>query len=81
MTNNQMVNSLTDIRKTKFTVLKDQQRSLNMQVRLAMQRHDTQMQADLEEKLKEITEQIDDIMQKSYLQLLKKSFLICICAI
>ncbi|MCI9238714.1 hypothetical protein AALA13_15880 [Lachnospiraceae bacterium 50-23] len=62
MTNNQMVNSLTDIRKTKFTVLKDQQRSLNMQVRLAMQRHDTQMQADLEEKLKEITEQIDDIM-------------------
>lgn len=62
MTNNQMVNSVTDIRKTKFTVLKDQQRSLNMQVRLAMQRHDTQMQADLEEKLKEITEQIDDIM-------------------
>lgn len=62
MTNNQMINSLTDIRKTKFTVLKDQQRSLNMQVRLAMQRHDTQMQADLEEKLKEITEQIDDIM-------------------
>ena len=67
MTNNQMVNSLTDIRKTKFTVLKDQQRSLNMQVRLAMQRHDTQMQADLEEKLKEITEQIYDIMYKYYL--------------
>ena len=65
MTNNQMVNSLTDIRKTKFTVLKDQQRSLNMQVRLAMQRHDTQMQADLEEKLKEITEQIDEIGRAS----------------
>ena len=62
MTNNQMVNSLTDIRKTKFTVLKYQKRSINMQVSMSMQRHDTQMQADLEEKLKEITEQIDDIM-------------------
>ncbi len=49
----------SDIRKTKFTMLKDQQCSLNMQIRLAMQMHDIQAQVDLEKKLKEVTEQID----------------------
>ena len=48
-----------DIRKTKFTVLKDQQCTLNMQIRLAMELHNTQVQADLEKQLEEVTEQID----------------------
>lgn len=52
----------SDIRKTKYTMLKDQQCSLNMQIRLAMQLHDTQAQADLERKLEEVTDQIDHII-------------------
>lgn len=55
-------NSSSDIRKTRFTVLKDQQYSLNMQVRLAMQLHDAQAQEDLEKELKEVTEQIDHMI-------------------
>lgn len=55
-------NPSPDIRKTKFTALKDQQCSLNMQIRLAMQLHDMQAQADLEKKLEEVTEQIDHIV-------------------
>ena len=50
-----------DIRKTKFTVLKDQQCTLNMQIRLAMQLHDMQTQADLEKRLKEVLEQLNHI--------------------
>ena len=49
------------IRKTKFTMLKDQQCSLNMQIRLAMQLHDMQTQADLEKRLKEVLEQLNHI--------------------
>ena len=45
--NNQIEPLSLDIRKTKFTLLKDQQCSLNMQIRLAMQLHDMQTQADL----------------------------------
>ena len=53
---------IMDIRKTKFTVLKDEQCSLNMRIRLAMQIHDIQAQADLEKELKEVTEQLHHII-------------------
>ncbi len=56
-----MENLSPDIRKTKFTMLKEQQCSLNMQIRLAMQLHDMQAQSELEKKLKKITEQINHI--------------------
>lgn len=61
MENRQKTNPSSEIRKTKYTCLKDQQCSLNMQIRLAMQIHDTRTQADLEKKLKEVTAQIDHI--------------------
>lgn len=60
--NNQIEPLSLDIRKTKFTLLKDQQCSLNMQIRLAMQLHDMQTQADLEKELKEVTEQISHMV-------------------
>ncbi len=59
MVSNPKSDTSSDIRKTKFTMLKEQQCSLNMQIRLAMQLHDIQAQVDLEKKLKEVTEQID----------------------
>ena len=62
MENNQIEIPSLDIRKTKFTLLKDQQCSLNMQIRLAMQLHDMQAQADLEKELKEVTEQISHMV-------------------
>lgn len=43
---------------TKFTNLKQQQYALNMQIRLAMQIHDAQAQADLEKEMEKLTEQI-----------------------
>uniref|UniRef100_UPI00256FBFCC hypothetical protein n=2 Tax=Sporofaciens musculi TaxID=2681861 RepID=UPI00256FBFCC len=64
MDSNQMGNSSLDIRKTKFTMLKEQQCTLNMRIRLAMQLHDTQTQADLEVKLKEVLEQINHIVDR-----------------
>ncbi len=60
MGNEQTASPSLDIRKTKFTMLKDQQCSLNMQIRLAMQLHDTQTQADLK-RLKEVLEQLHHI--------------------
>ena len=51
MGNNQQANLAADIRKTKFTALKDQQCSLNMQIRLAMQLHDKKAQEDLEQDM------------------------------
>ncbi|NBI58944.1 hypothetical protein D3Z53_12935 [Lachnospiraceae bacterium] len=60
--NNQIEPLSLDIRKTKFTLLKDQQCSLNMQIRLAMQLHDMQTQADLEKELKVVTEQISHMV-------------------
>lgn len=60
--NNQIEPLSLDIRKTKFTMLKEQQCTLNMRIRLAMQLHDTQTQADLEVKLKEVLEQINHIV-------------------
>lgn len=62
MDNNYMSSSLADIRKTQYTFLKEQQCSLNMRIRLAMQMHDAQMQMDLERKLKEVTEKIEHII-------------------
>ena len=59
--NNQIEPLSLDIRKTKFTMLKDQQCSLNMQIRLAMQLHDMQTQADLEKRLREVLEQLNHI--------------------
>lgn len=52
----------SDIRKTRFTVLKDQQCTLNMQIRLAMELHDIRAQEELEKQLKEVTEQIEHIV-------------------
>ena len=57
-----MENLSPDIRKTKFTMLKEQQCSLNMQIRLAMQLHDKKAQEDLEKKLREVTEKIEQII-------------------
>ena len=62
MKSNHTANPTGDVRKTKFTVLKDQQCSLNMRIRLAMQLHDAQAQAELEVKLKEVMEQIHHIV-------------------
>ncbi len=56
MGNDQIASPSLDIRKTKFTMLKDQQCSLNMQIRLAMQ-----LQADLEKRLREVLEQLNHI--------------------
>lgn len=52
----------SDIRKTRYTLLKEQQRSLNMRIRLAMQIHDVQTQEKLEKELKEISEEINRII-------------------
>jgi hypothetical protein len=62
MENSQISNASSGIRKTKFTCLKDQQCSLNMQIRLAMQLHNNQVQAELEKKLEEVTEQLKHII-------------------
>lgn len=58
MKNNQIVNPASGIRKTKFTCLKDKQCSLNMQIRLAMQLHDRQVQEELEKQLEDVTKQL-----------------------
>lgn len=62
MESNRETKPLQDIRRTEFTLLKEQQCSLNMQIRLAMQLHDTQAQADLEKKLTKVTEQINRLI-------------------
>ena len=62
MDNSQISNPSTGIRKTRFTCLKDQQCSLNMQIRLAMQLHNSQAQAELEKKLKEVSKQLEHII-------------------
>lgn len=62
MDNNQTSNASLGIRKTKFTCLKDQQCSLNMQIRLAMQLHNRQVQAELEKKLEEVTKQLEHMI-------------------
>lgn len=62
MEDNHTVASAPNIRQTKFTVLRDQQCSLNMQIRLAMQLHDAKTQTNLEKQLKEVTDQIDHMV-------------------
>lgn len=62
MGNDQTASPSLDIRKTKFTMLKDQQCSLNMQIRLAMQLHDRTVQDELERKLEEVTDQLEHIL-------------------
>ncbi len=57
--NNQIANPSSGIRKTKFTCLKDQQYLLNMQIRLAMQLHNRQVQEELEKKLEDVTKQLE----------------------
>lgn len=46
-------------RRAAFGNLKQQQIALNMQIRLAMQLHDTSTQEKLEEKMSRITEKIN----------------------
>lgn len=62
MDSNNKSEKTSDLRKTKFTRLKDQQCSLNMQIRLAMQLHDAQARIDLEEKLKAVMNQLNHII-------------------
>lgn len=58
MDNNQLSNPSSGIRKTQFTCLKEQQCSLNMQIRLAMQFHNRQVQDELEKELEEVTQKL-----------------------
>ena len=62
MNNNQISNHSSGIRKTKFTCLKVQQCTLNMQIRLAMQLHNSQVQTELQKKLEEVTKQLEHII-------------------
>lgn len=62
MESNREAKPLPDIRRTEFTILKDQQCSLNMQIRLAMQLHDRKVQDELERKLEEVTDQLEHIL-------------------
>lgn len=59
MENNQVTNPSPEIRKTKFTCLKDQQCALNMQIRLAMQLHNRQVQEELEKELEDVMKQLE----------------------
>lgn len=52
---------LSEIRKSEFTMLKDWQHTLNMQIRLAMQMHDAQTQEELERQLAKVMEQMKHI--------------------
>lgn len=58
MENNNMFNLASNTMSTRFTSLKQQQCALNMQIRLAMQIHDAQAQADLEKEMEKINNQI-----------------------
>lgn len=62
MGNNQISNPSSGIRKTQFTCLKDQQCALNMQIRLAMQLHNRQVQEELEKKLEDVTNQLEGMI-------------------
>lgn len=58
MNKNGIFDALPNAMSTKFTSLKQQQYALNMQIRLAMQIHDAQAQADLEKEMEKVMEQI-----------------------
>ena len=62
MDNKQITNPSSGIRKSRYTCLKDQQCSLNMRIRLAMQIHDMKAQEDLEKELKEVMEEISHMV-------------------
>lgn len=51
--------TLADNRRVLFGGLKQQQIAVNMQIRLAMQLHDTHTQEKLEKEMAEITEKIN----------------------
>lgn len=51
----------SDVRKTRFTILKEQQCSLNMQIRLAMELHNAQVQEELEKELEDTIEQMEQL--------------------
>lgn len=77
MQSSQKKDDMHGIRKTKFTMLKDEQYSLNMQMRLAMQLHDEQAQTDLEKELKEVTDQIGQLNYKKHEKESKENSVIC----
>lgn len=58
MENSNIFDPASNTMSTRFTSLKQQQCALNMQIRLAMQIHDAQAQADLEKEMEKINEQI-----------------------
>lgn len=58
MDNTQSTNASSGIMKRKYTSLKEQQCSLNMQIRLAMQLQNKSVQEDLEKQLEEVTKQL-----------------------
>lgn len=62
MDNNQLLNHSSGIRKTQFTCLKDQQCTLNMQIWLAMQLHNRQVQDELGRKLEKVTELLEHML-------------------
>ena len=51
-------NMVVDIRKTHYSNLKQQQCTLNMQIRLAMQTYDVDMKKKKKKELEEINEEI-----------------------
>ena len=59
MGNQHTSESSSDVRKTRFTILKEQQCSLNMQIRLAMELHNAQVQEELQKELMDTIEQIE----------------------
>lgn len=62
MDNRRKTEHSAGIRKTQFTCLKDQQCSLNMQIRLAMELHDKPTQEELEKELEEVTVRLAHII-------------------
>ena len=61
MGNQHTSESSSDVRKTRFTILKEQQCSLNMQIRLAMELHTAQVQEELQKELMDTIEQIEHL--------------------
>lgn len=61
MDNTHTSDSSSEVRKTRFTILKEQRCSLNMQIRLAMEMHDIKAQADLERELEDTIEEIEHL--------------------
>lgn len=58
MDNKKIYKAVTDIKRTDYSNLKQQQCTLNMWIRLAMQTYDKDMKARLEKELEEINEKI-----------------------